>query len=163
MAIKNVVSYLRVSTQRQGRSGLGLDAQRSAAASYCAANGYTLTRSFVEIETARDDDRPVLAEALAFARRAKATLLVANISRLSRRVSFVSAMMESGVPFLACDVPGASNLTLHVLAAVAEAEAKSISDRTRLALAERRSAACSWARITPLSPASVKQHVVQDN
>jgi DNA invertase Pin-like site-specific DNA recombinase len=129
-----IVTYLRVSTERQGRSGLGLEGQRSAVQTYVAQHSANIVREFVEVESGRHDERPRLAEALAFARRSKATLLVARLDRLSRSVKFIATVLDSGVEFAAADVPDANRLLLHVLAAVAEAEAKAISDRTKAAL-----------------------------
>jgi DNA invertase Pin-like site-specific DNA recombinase len=129
-----IVSYLRVSTDRQGRSGLGLEGQRAAVESYVKRTGSTVAREFVEVESGRHDDRPKLAEALAFARRAKATLCVAKLDRLSRSVRFIAQVLDSGVEFAAADMPDANRMTLHILAAIAEGEAKAISDRTRAAL-----------------------------
>lgn len=129
-----VVAYYRVSTARQGSSGLGLEGQRAAVEAHCARIGATIAREFTEIESGRHDDRPKLAEALAYARRAKATLLVAKLDRLSRSVRFIATVLDSGADFAACDVPEANRLLLHVLAAVAENEARAISDRTKAAL-----------------------------
>jgi DNA invertase Pin-like site-specific DNA recombinase len=128
------VSYLRVSTQRQGASGLGLEAQRSAVADFCKAHGMRVVREFQEIESGKRNDRPILREAIAYAKQAKKTLLIAKLDRLARNVHFISGLMESGVDFRACDLPEANRLLLHVMAAVAEAEAKAISDRTIAAL-----------------------------
>lgn len=129
------VSYLRVSTQRQGSSGLGLEAQRAAVEEFCARNGLKLSREFQEIETGTGKrDRPVLREALGYAKRSKAVLLIAKLDRLARNVAFIANLMESGVDFRACDLPEANRLLLHIMAAVAEAEAKAISDRTIAAL-----------------------------
>src|SRR5437763_4351039 len=130
-----IIGYLRVSTKGQGESGLGLDAQRAAVESYARQIGATLTTCYVEVESGKLADRPELAKALAHARRSKATLVVAKLDRLARNVAFLSALMDSKVPFVACDNPHANRLTLHILAAVAEAEAKAISDRTKAALA----------------------------
>jgi DNA invertase Pin-like site-specific DNA recombinase len=130
-----IVSYLRVSTVRQGESGLGLDAQRAAVEAFCKRTSSTIAREFVEVESGRHDDRPKLAEALAFARRSKATLLVAKLDRLSRSVRFIATVMDSGVEFAAADMPDANRMLLHILAAIAEGEAKAISDRTKSALA----------------------------
>jgi DNA invertase Pin-like site-specific DNA recombinase len=129
-----IVSYLRVSTDRQGRSGLGLEGQRAAIGAHALRVGATIAKEFIEVESGRHDDRPKLAEALAFARRAKATLVVAKLDRLSRSVRFIATVLDSGVEFAACDVPEANRLLLHVLAAVAENEARAVSDRTRAAL-----------------------------
>jgi DNA invertase Pin-like site-specific DNA recombinase len=129
-----VVGYYRVSTDRQGRSGLGLEGQRTAVQAHCARMGAVVAREFTEVESGRNNDRPKLREALAYARRAKATLLVAKLDRLSRSVKFIATVLDSGADFAAADVPEANRLLLHVLAAVAESEAKAISDRTRTAL-----------------------------
>ena len=128
-----VVTYLRVSTDRQGQSGLGLEAQRAAVASYMA--GRTLLAEFVEVESGRKDDRPQLAAALALCRQHKARLVIAKLDRLARSVALVSGLMESGVEFVAADMPEANRFMLHVMAAVAEHEREMISQRTRAALA----------------------------
>jgi DNA invertase Pin-like site-specific DNA recombinase len=131
---RKCVTYLRVSTERQGRSGLGIEGQRSAVETYVAQTSANIVREFVEVESGRHDARPRLAEALAFARRSKATLLVAKLDRLSRSVKFIATVLDSGVEFAAADVPDANRLLLHVLAAVAEAEARATSNRTKDAL-----------------------------
>jgi DNA invertase Pin-like site-specific DNA recombinase len=130
-----VIGYLRVSTKGQGESGLGLEAQRTAVQSYAQQTGAKVVSWYTEVESGKLADRPDLARALAHARRSKATLVVAKLDRLARNVAFLSALMDSSVPFVACDNPHANRLTLHILAAVAEAEAKAISDRTKAALA----------------------------
>jgi DNA invertase Pin-like site-specific DNA recombinase len=129
-----IVSYIRVSTARQGESGLGLEAQRAAVEAFARQHGGIIVASFVEVETGKRSDRPELAKALEAARKAKATLLIAKLDRLARNVAFIANLMDSGVDFLACDQPFASRLTLHILAAVAEDEARRISDRTKAAL-----------------------------
>lgn len=129
------VSYLRVSTDRQGRSGLGLEAQREAVAQYLNGGNWRLAAEVVEIESGKRNDRPKLAEALRLCRLHGATLIIAKLDRLARNVAFVSNLMESGVEFTACDFPQANRLTVHILAAVAEHEAKAISERTKAALA----------------------------
>src|SRR5215475_7045994 len=129
-----IVSYIRVSTARQGESGLGLEAQRAAVEAFARQHGGTIVASFVEVETGKRSDRPELAKALEAARKGKATLLIAKLDRLARNVAFIANLMDSGVDFLACDQPFASRLTLHILAAVAEDEARRISDRTKAAL-----------------------------
>ena len=128
-----VVAYYRVSTERQGQSGLGLDAQRSAVAAYVA--GRDILGEFVEVESGRKDNRPQLATALALCRQKRAVLVIAKVDRLARSVAFISNLMESGVEFIAVDMPQANRLTLHILAAVAEHERELISQRTRAALA----------------------------
>ena len=132
---RRIVSYLRVSTERsQGANGLGIDAQRATVAAFCQHGGFTLSKEFVEVESGRNNERVVLTKALAHARRIGATLLVAKLDRLSRSVRFIATVLDAGVEFRACDVPDASRLLLHILSAVAEAEAAAISQRTKAAL-----------------------------
>jgi DNA invertase Pin-like site-specific DNA recombinase len=135
MTTGKFVSYLRVSTQKQGDSGLGLDAQRKAVADYLNGGCWQLLREYVEIESGKRNDRPQLAAALAHSKATGATLIVAKLDRLARNVAFIAALMESGVDFVAADMPMANKLTVHVLAAVAEHEAAMISQRTKAALA----------------------------
>ena len=127
------VGYFRVSTDRQGRSGLGLEAQREAVTSYICGRGEMLTE-FTEIESGKKNNRPALADALALCRRQRATLLIARLDRLARSVAFISNLMDSGVDFVAVDMPEANRLTMHILAAVAEYEREAISQRTKVAL-----------------------------
>jgi DNA invertase Pin-like site-specific DNA recombinase len=129
------VSYIRVSTQKQGRSGLGLEAQRESISSYLNGGRWSLAGEFVEVESGKRKDRPELTKALSLCRLHRATLLVAKLDRLARNVAFISALMEAGVKFVAVDLPQANELTVHVMAAMAQYEAKAISDRTRVALA----------------------------
>lgn len=133
-ASKTFIAYLRVSTARQGDSGLGLEAQRRTVEAFAKAQGGRITAEHVEVESGKRSDRPELAKALQAARKAKATLLIAKLDRLARNVAFIAAMMDAGVDFVACDQPFASRLTLHILAAVAEDEARRISERTKAAL-----------------------------
>jgi DNA invertase Pin-like site-specific DNA recombinase len=128
------VSYLRVSTQRQGKSGLGLEAQREAVSGYLNGGKWTLVSEIVEVESGKRADRPELAKALSLCRLHRATLLVAKLDRLARNVAFISALMESGVKFVAVDLPQANELTVHIMASMAEYEAKAISARTKAAL-----------------------------
>jgi len=128
-----IIGYLRVSTKGQEESGLGLEAQKAAIGAYAKASG--ILTCYTEVESGKLANRPELARALAHCRRSKATLVVAKLDRLARNVAFLSALMDSTVPFVAVDNPHANRLTLHILAAVAEAEAKAISDRTKAALA----------------------------
>ncbi|MGX9688686.1 recombinase family protein [Deinococcus wulumuqiensis] len=133
------VAYYRVSTQKQGQSGLGLEAQEASVRAYAAAQGLNIVATFSEVETGtRKRYRPQLAAALEAARRAGAVLLIAKLDRLARNVAFVSALMESGVRFVAVDMPEADSLTLHVMAAVGEREAQLISARTKAALDARK-------------------------
>lgn len=129
------VVYLRVSTARQGENGLGMEAQRAAVEAFARQHGGEIVGQFVEVESGKRADRPELARAMAAARKARAVLLIAKIDRLARNVSFISGLMDSGLDFVACDQPFASRLTLHILAAVAEDEARRISERTKAALA----------------------------
>jgi DNA invertase Pin-like site-specific DNA recombinase len=128
------IAYYRVSTDRQGKSGLGLEAQRAAVGRYLAGIGGILIAEHTEVETGRRNDRPELAKALAACRKHKARLVIAKLDRLSRNVAFIAALMDAGVEFVACDNPHATRLTLHILAAVAEHEREMISARTKAAL-----------------------------
>lgn len=130
------VAYYRVSTDRQGRSGLGLEAQREAVACFLAGHpSAALLGEFTEVESGKRADRPQLAAALALARRRQATLVIAKLDRLARSVAFIAGLMEGGAPFVACDNPHATPLTIHILAAVAQHEREAISARTKAALA----------------------------
>lgn len=132
------VSYYRVSTQRQGRSGLGLEAQQETVRDYLARHSGVELASFTEIESGKRNDRPQLEAALQRCRQTGATLLVAKLDRLSRNAAFLMNLRDSGVKFEALDIPGANSMTVGVLALVAQHEAEAISDRTRRALAARR-------------------------
>src|SRR5437879_8424746 len=122
------IAYYRVSTARQGRSGLGIEAQRQAVLAHLG--GVMPLSELTEVESGRKNDRPKLAEALAACRLHRATLVIAKLDRLARNVAFVSNLMEAKVEFQAVDFPTANRLTIHILAAVAEHEARAISDRT---------------------------------
>jgi DNA invertase Pin-like site-specific DNA recombinase len=135
MAVGRFVAYLRVSTQRQGASGLGLEAQRKASADYLNGGSWQLVAEHVEVESGKRDDRPELAQALAACRVHGATLIIAKLDRLARNVAFISNLMAAGVEFVAVDFPQANRLTVHILAAVAEHEREMISARTKAALA----------------------------
>lgn len=137
--MENLVAYYRVSTRRQGQSGLGLAAQEAAVEAYAEATGSTVLASYTEVESGKRAQRPELAAAVAHARRSNARLVIAKLDRLARNVAFTSALLESGCDFVACDNPHASRLTIHILAAVAEDEARRISDRTKAALAAAKS------------------------
>ena len=134
MANGKFISYLRVSTARQGASGLGLEAQREAVSRYLNGGNWTLVQELLEVESGKRNDRPQIAEALRLCRLHKATLIIAKLDRLARNVHFISSLMESDVEFVACDFPEANRLTVHILAAVAEHEAGMISARTKAAL-----------------------------
>lgn len=135
MIAAEFVSYARVSTDRQGRSGLGLEAQRTAVTQFVEQRGGTVISEYVEVESGKRNDRPELAKALAECRRRKAVLVIAKLDRLARNVALVANLMESRVEFVCCDMPDANRLTLHILASVAEHEREMISQRTKAALA----------------------------
>jgi DNA invertase Pin-like site-specific DNA recombinase len=135
MAEGRFIAYYRVSTQSQGRSGLGLEAQRTAVQDYLDGGHWKLLGEFTEIESGKRSDRPELAAAMRAAKRHKATLVIAKLDRLARSVAFISEIMEGEVEFVAVDMPLANRLTVHILAAVAEHEREMISQRTKSALA----------------------------
>lgn len=139
MADGKFVAYYRVSTTGQGVSGLGLEAQREAVERYLNGGSWSLIEAFTEVETGKGsnalDRRPQLKAALAYARKHKATLVIAKLDRLARNVHFISGLMETGVEFVAADRPDADRFTLHLEAALAEREARIISERTKAALA----------------------------
>ena len=128
------ISYLRVSTRRQN---LGLSAQRTMISNYISANGGEVISEYQEKESGKNDNRPQLMAALAECKRTGATLLIAKLDRLSRKVSFVFALRDSGVKFLACDLPQFNVLTLAVFVGLAEQERELIASRTKAALASR--------------------------
>jgi DNA invertase Pin-like site-specific DNA recombinase len=129
------VAYYRVSDVKQGESGLGLEAQRASVARYLAGVKGTLIEEFTEIESGKDHkNRPQLALAIAAAKRHRATLVIAKLDRLARKVHFISGLMESAADFVACDMPHANKLTIHIMAAMAEHEREMISQRTVAAL-----------------------------
>jgi DNA invertase Pin-like site-specific DNA recombinase len=128
------IAYYRVSTTRQGQSGLGLDAQRAAVASFMVGRG-DLSAEFVEVESGRKNDRPQLAAALDLCRRQRATLVIAKLDRLARDAHFLLGLQKAGVEFVAADMPNANRLTVGIMALVAEEEGRMISARTKAALA----------------------------
>ncbi len=135
MTSGHCIAYYRVSTKRQGQSGLGLDAQQDAVMAYLKGGKWMLKEEFIEIESGRKiKNRPALQQAIAACRKYKATLVIAKLDRLARNVAFISNLMESKVAFVAVDNPHATRFTLHILAAVAEHEAEMISQRTKAAL-----------------------------
>jgi DNA invertase Pin-like site-specific DNA recombinase len=138
MSERRYVAYFRISTQGQGRSGLGLEAQREAVHAYVGREGGRLVASFEEVESGRKADRPQLSAALRACRAMRARLVIAKLDRLARNVHFISGLMESGVDFVASDMPEANKLTIHILAAMAEYEREQISARTKAALAAAR-------------------------
>jgi DNA invertase Pin-like site-specific DNA recombinase len=129
------VAYYRVSTVGQGRSGLGLEAQREAVAGLSQMRGWQIVAEFTEVESGKRADWPQLSAALHRAKVTGAVLVVAKLDRLSRNIAFLTALQESGTSFVAADMPEANELTVHIMAAVAQAERKAISKRTCEALA----------------------------
>lgn len=130
------IAYYRVSTARQGKSGLGLDAQRYAVDSFLAGGNGQVLSEYVEVESGRRKDRRELRRAIDHARVTRSKLIIAKLDRLARNVSFTAALMDSGVEFVCCDMPQANRFTIHILAALAEMEAEMISARTKAALSE---------------------------
>ena len=129
------VTYLRVSTQRQGASGLGLEAQRAAVETFCRGRGLEIIAEYVEIETGTAKrKRPELAAAISQAQAAGARLVIAKLDRLTRNLHFLTTLEHSGVDFVAADMPDADKLVIHIMAAIAEKEAELISARTKAAL-----------------------------
>lgn len=129
------IAYYRVSTDRQGKSGLGLEAQQKAVMDYLNGGAWTLVGEFTEVESGKRGDRPELAKAMALCKKHKATLVIAKLDRLSRNVAFIANLMEAtGSRFVAADIPNAPPLELHMRAAFAEEEGRAISARTRAAL-----------------------------
>jgi len=141
--LQRVIAYYRVSTQRQGRSGLGLEAQQAAIERFADTENYEILAAFTEVETGKGSDaldrRPRLAEALAMARRERCPVIVAKLDRLSRDVAFISGLMAQRVPIIVAELGAdADPFMLHLYAALAEKERRLISERTRAALAGRK-------------------------
>jgi len=130
------VAYYRVSTVKQGSNGLGMDAQKAAVKAYAGSKGLKIIAEYTEVETGTNKRyRPEVEKAIEESKRRQATLLIARLDRLSRSVSFTSALMDSGISFVCVDMPEANELTIHIMAALAQYEAKMISKRTKAALA----------------------------
>lgn len=135
MAFGKFVSYIRVSTSKQGRSGLGLEAQRSSIMSFLNGGNWELIKEFTEVESGKRDDRPELMKALQLCQFTGATLIIAKLDRLSRDPDFLGMLMKNGeVDFVACDMPDANKFTIRIMAALAEKERELISERTKAAL-----------------------------
>jgi DNA invertase Pin-like site-specific DNA recombinase len=156
------VAYLRVSDRKQGAQGLGIEAQQNSVARYAEATNGVVISTFTEVETAWRSNirnRPQLAGAIAHAKRAKATLLIARLDRLARSVIVTTQLVDSGVELVAVDAPYANRFTLQILACVAEAESRSISERTRAAtqaaIAEGRRFGASRETLAKATAASV--------
>jgi DNA invertase Pin-like site-specific DNA recombinase len=137
--MKKYIAYFRVSTSKQEKSGLGLDSQKTMVDNFIGSNMGVLIDSFTEIETGTSKkQRTEIFKAIACAKQNGAVLVIAKLDRLARNVHFVSSLMEAGVEFICCDMPSANNLTIFFMSAIAEEEAKTISIRTKTALAEKR-------------------------
>jgi DNA invertase Pin-like site-specific DNA recombinase len=132
--MKKAIAYYRVSTERQGKSGLGLEAQKEAVRVYTVANGYEVISEHMEIESGRKSNRPQLLNALSECKRIKAILIIAKLDRLGRNVAFIAKLMENKVQFVAVDNPHATDLVLHITAAFAQFEREQISTRIKEAL-----------------------------
>jgi len=135
MATGKFVSYCRVSTAKQGTSGLGLEAQQEAIRRYLNGGSWEVLAEFVEVESGKKDDRPELTRALKHCQMTGATLVIAKLDRLSRDLHFISSLQKAGIEFVACDMPSANKFTIHIFAALAEHEREMISQRTKAALA----------------------------
>lgn len=135
MADGRFVAYYRVSTARQGKSGLGLDAQKKAVADYLNGGDWSLVGEFTDVESGKSNDRPGLIDAIDRARLTGATLVIAKLDRLSRNAGFLMNLRDAGVEFVAVDMPKANRLTVGIMALVAEQEREAISARTKAALA----------------------------
>jgi DNA invertase Pin-like site-specific DNA recombinase len=134
MPDRKYIAYFRVSTAKQGRSGLGLEGQRAAVQQYLNGGDWNLLAEFTEVESGKRADRPELARAMEACRLTGATLVIAKLDRLSRSVAFLANLMEAKVDFVCCDNPHATKFTIHILAAVAEHEREAIAKRTKDAL-----------------------------
>lgn len=134
MTTTKLVSYHRVSTAQQGSSGLGLEAQRAAIAAYSDRIGASLVASFTEVESGKDNDRPELLKALHHAKVTGSVLVIAKLDRLSRNAAFLITLQDSGVRFVAADMPEANNFTVGIMALVAQQEREATSKRTKEAL-----------------------------
>jgi DNA invertase Pin-like site-specific DNA recombinase len=159
--MKPIISYIRVSTQRQGKSGLGIEAQQEANRRFADANGFEIVSEYVEVQTGKGanalDRRPELVMALATARKAKAPVLVAKLDRLSRDVAFIASLMAHRVPFVVVELGAdADSFTLHLYAALAEKERAMIADRTKAALARARANGKQLGNRTNLADAQAK-------
>jgi DNA invertase Pin-like site-specific DNA recombinase len=135
MAKGKFISYLRVSTERQGRNGLGIEAQRQAVKDFLDGGRWELIAEHVEVETGKSDDRPELKKALHLAKVTGATLIIARLDRLSRNLAFIANLQDGNAKFVCADMPEANELTIHLFAAIAQHERKLISQRTKAALA----------------------------
>jgi DNA invertase Pin-like site-specific DNA recombinase len=158
--MKSAIAYLRVSTQQQGKSGLGIEAQKAAVAQFAAAEGYEIIDTYIEIETGKGADalktRPQLASAIEIARVTGATIVVAKLDRLTRDVAFGATLMQrTDVAFKVAEMPHANNFMLHIMLSVAQQEREMISARTKAALQAAKERGTKLG--SPTSPAMLRQ------
>jgi DNA invertase Pin-like site-specific DNA recombinase len=153
MVKEHLISYYRVSTIGQGKSGLGLDAQRTAVNRFLKP-GQSIIKEFVEVETGKKNNRRILQEALAYTKRQEATLIIAKLDRLARNAAFIFTLRDSGVNFVCADMPEANTLTIGIFATLAQYERELISERTRKALAEKKAQGFKLGSPANLTPAA---------
>lgn len=166
---RRYVAYYRVSTERQGRSGLGLEAQKAAVADFLRTTDSTLHAEFTEVQSGKDNDRPKLAEALKHCKLTRSTLLIAKLDRLSRNASFLLSLRDAGVRFVATDMPDMNETVVGIMAVIAQAERKAISDRTKAALAAAKARGVRLgnprlqpgSKATALAASKAAQHVAR--
>jgi len=151
------VSYCRVSTAKQGASGLGLEAQHETVRQYLAGSGGELIKEFVEVESGKNNDRPELAKALKRCQLTGATLLVAKLDRLSRDIHFITSLEKAGIEFTVCDFPTANKFTIHIFAALAQYERELISQRTKAALGAKKARGAVLGKPENLTRAAADQ------
>jgi DNA invertase Pin-like site-specific DNA recombinase len=155
------VAYYRVSTQKQGTSGLGLDAQRTAVANYLKDDFKPIEEhTDIETGTKKGNHREALKNAIAAAKQHNAILIIAKLDRLARNVRFITTLLESGVEFIACDMPQATKFTIHIFAALAEQEALMISQRTKAALQEKKKLGFKLGKPENLTASAIKQGTI---
>jgi DNA invertase Pin-like site-specific DNA recombinase len=157
MATGKFVSYCRVSTAKQGASGLGLEAQQETIRQYLNGGEWELIKEFVEVESGKNNDRPELAKALKRCQLTGATLLVAKLDRLSRDIHFITSLEKAGIEFTVCDFPTANKFTIHIFAALAQYERELISQRTKAALGAKKARGAVLGKPENLTRAAADQ------
>ncbi|MFT4030866.1 MAG: recombinase family protein [Siphonobacter sp.] len=150
------VAYFRVSTQKQGRSGLGLEAQRTAVSSFLGNRGQMIAE-FTDIESGKKADRPQLKAAIEYCKQYRAILLIAKLDRLTRNVAFIFTLRDSGVEFVCADMPEANTLTIGIMATMAQYERELIADRTKKALAEKKRQGVKLGNPANLTPETIEK------